>query len=690
MNFNRRVRVCSAALSLAAFWGFNVDAAKAATTESLFTAQTPALTNQSDGSNVNYELGMKFSSGVAGQITGVRFWKSSNETGTHTGHIWSSSGRLLAAVTFTNETGSGWQQQAFATPLTLSASTVYVVSVNTGKTYYSATDYGLSSQVVNQDLRSIVGHNAVYGAPGKFPTNTWESSNYFRDVVFVPGAATPTEQLSASATALSFGSIGVGSSASQTLTMTNSGTGSVNVSQVTAAGTGFSVSGATLPATIAAGQSVSMKVTFTPTAGGSDSGSVSVVSNATNSPSTIALSGSGIASTVQLTASASSLSFGNVLVGAKSAAQSLTLTNTGNSSVNLSQVSMTGAAFSTSGMSMPMTLAAGQSAAMAVTFAPSATGSASGSLSFTSNATNSPANVALSGAGVQPQISVVPGSISFGNVSVGVTNTQTVTISNPGTANLSVTQSLIGGTGLSLSGLSLPLTVAAGKSASFTVAFAPAAAGSITGSITLVSNAPNSPLSMALSGTGAASTLQLNANPGTLSFGSLTVGTNAIQGVKLTNSGNSSVSVSALSVSGAGFSVSGISLPVTIAAAQTATFNVSFTPTSAGSAVGSISVVSTATTAPAPITLSGTGVAVALHTAALNWVASTSSVAGYNVYRGGQSGGPYTVIDTSLVTIMNYTDSTVTSGQTYYYVVTAVDASGNESGYSNEAAAIIP
>jgi hypothetical protein len=187
-----------------------------------------------------------------------------------------------------------------------------------------------------------------------------------------------------------------------------------------------------------------------------------------------------------------------------------------------------------------------------------------------------------------------------------------------------------------------------------------------------------------------ASTLQLNANPGTLSFGSLTVGTNAIQGVKLTNSGNSSVSVSALSVSGAGFSVSGISLPVTIAAAQTATFNVSFTPTSAGSAVGSISVVSTATTAPAPITLSGTGVAVALHTAALNWVASTSSVAGYNVYRGGQSGGPYTVIDTSLVTIMNYTDSTVTSGQTYYYVVTAVDASGNESGYSNEAAAIIP
>src|ERR1700675_2202929 len=112
MKFNRRVWVCSVALSFAAILGFSVESARAATTESLFTGQKPALLNESDGSGVNYELGMKFTSGVAGQIAGVRFWKSSRETGTHVGHIWSSSGQLLASLTFSNETASGWQQQA--------------------------------------------------------------------------------------------------------------------------------------------------------------------------------------------------------------------------------------------------------------------------------------------------------------------------------------------------------------------------------------------------------------------------------------------------------------------------------------------------------------------------------------------------------------------------------------------------
>jgi hypothetical protein len=588
MSSTRRVWVCSAALSLATMFGFNLGTASAATVESLFTAQTPALTNVSDGSNVNYELGMKFTSGVAGQIAGIRFWKSSKESGTHTGHLWSASGQLLATLTFTNETGSGWQKQMFASPIAVKASTVYIVSVNTGKTYYVATDNGLSSQVVNQDLRSVVGSNDVYGSSGGFPTSTYKSSNYFRDVIFTPGTAALTQQLSASASSLTFGNVNLGSSASQTLTMTNSGTGSVSISTMTAAGTGFSsVSGVTLPMSLAAGQTVSTKVTFTPTAMGSNSGSVSVVSNATNSPSTVALSGSGTAAS-------------------------------------------------------------------------------------------------------QPMISVVPGSVGFGSVSVGLSNTQTVTISNPGTASLSVSQSLLAGTGMSVSGLSLPLTVLAGKSASFTVAFAPKAAGSITGSLTLVSNALNSPLAVGLSGTGVSSVLQLSVTPGSLNFGTLTVGSNASQTVTIANIGNSSVSVSALSMSGAGFSVSGISLPVTLAAAQSLTFNVVFTPASAGSAVGSVTVVSTATTAPAAITLSGTGAAAATHTAALNWVASTSNVAGYKVYRGTQTGGPYAVVDSSLVTIMNYTDSTVSSGNTYYYVVTAVDASGNESSNSNEAAAIIP
>ena len=90
------------------------------------------------------------------------------------------------------------------------------------------------------------------------------------------------------------------------------------------------------------------------------------------------------------------------------------------------------------------------------------------------------------------------------------------------------------------------------------------------------------------------------------------------------------------------------------------------------------------------ISLSGSGVQVLSHSAALAWVASTSSVAGYNVYRGTSSGGPYTKQNASLLGVMTYSDSSVVPGQTYYYMVTAVNSSNIESAYSNEVSAAIP
>ena len=160
--------------------------ASAIPSESLFTTQTPATTGNSDGANVNYEMGMLIQSDVAGQITGIRFWKDSKETGTHTGHIWSATGTLLATATFTSETASGWQVQKLTTPLSITANTTYVVSVNTGSTYYVSSTSGLASKITNQDLSSVVGANGVYGSTGTFPTSSYQNSNYFRDVVFVP------------------------------------------------------------------------------------------------------------------------------------------------------------------------------------------------------------------------------------------------------------------------------------------------------------------------------------------------------------------------------------------------------------------------------------------------------------------------------------------------------------------------
>jgi LmbE family N-acetylglucosaminyl deacetylase len=167
--------------------GGNVTGINFSISESVFTTQTPVLTGKSDGSSSNHELGMLFQSAIAGNITGVRFWKDANETGTHTGHIWSSTGTLLATVTFTSETASGWQVQSLATPLAIAANTPYVVSVNTGNTYYVDTYSGLLSSITNLDLSSVVTtNNGVYGTIGTFPTSSYSNSNYFRDVVFVP------------------------------------------------------------------------------------------------------------------------------------------------------------------------------------------------------------------------------------------------------------------------------------------------------------------------------------------------------------------------------------------------------------------------------------------------------------------------------------------------------------------------
>lgn len=156
--------------------------------ESVFTTQVPSIPNASDN-GTSYELGMKLQSAKSGQITAIRYWKAASETGTHVGRIWASSGAVLATVTFSNETASGWQQQALNTPVNIQANTTYVVSVNING-FFADTHSGLASSVVNGNLSSVAdGNNGVYGSPGSLPTNSYLNSNYFCDVVFVASSA---------------------------------------------------------------------------------------------------------------------------------------------------------------------------------------------------------------------------------------------------------------------------------------------------------------------------------------------------------------------------------------------------------------------------------------------------------------------------------------------------------------------
>ncbi|MGB7728418.1 MAG: choice-of-anchor D domain-containing protein [Candidatus Acidiferrum sp.] len=494
--------------------------------------------------------------------------------------------------------------------------------------------------------------------------------------------------LTISPASYNFGSVVDGQTKSQTFTVTNTGTAALTIAGLSANGNAYSVSGLVTPATIAAGSSATFAVLFEPTIAGSLTGTVSIVSNAPNSPNVLSLSGTGTAATVTLSSNPSSMTFTNVNAGSSSS-KSVTITNSGNTSVSISQVTVNAKDFKVSGITTPFTLTAGQTAAMSVSFSPSTSESVTGNIEVASSQ-GATAVISVSGNGVQPSLTITPSSASFGDVTVGSPVTQTIQLSNSGTGTLSVTQVSVAGSGFSTGTLSLPIALSSGQSTSFNVQFAPASAGTASGSVTIVSNALNSPAVIAMSGTGVASTQILTFSTTSLGFGNVNTGSSSTQSVTVTNGGNASVTVSQISESGAGFTLSGAGTPVTLTAGQSLTFGVIFDPSAAGSATGSVTVSSTASGSPKTIALSGTGVQETAHSATLTWTASTSTVSGYNVYRSTTSGSGYAKINASLVVSVTYDDTTVQSGTTYYYVVTAVNAGGEESTDSNQATAVIP
>lgn len=639
----------------------------------------------------------------AGQTTSFGATFSPNTAGSAAGSITLESDASNSPTTVLLS-GTGVSPRLAASPSSVNFGNV-AVGGSSAQTL-TLTNTGTSSITISQ--ASVVGAGFTLGGLA-LPINLSAAQSVNLNVTFAPktaGNATGTIsiisnasnsllaipltgsggtfQLTINPASVNFGNIKVGATGTQAVTLTNMGTSSVTISQAGVTGAAFSVSGLSLPLTLASGQSGGFNATFAPMATGSATGSVSVVSNASNSPTVLPLAGTGI--TLQIGANPTSLNFGNITVGGNST-QTITLSNTGTGTVTISQVSVSGTGFSLSGLALPTTLSSGQNVSFITTFSPTAAGNAPGTISVISNASNSPLAILLSGAGTTLGLAASPASVNFGNVTVGNSGTQIVTLNNAGTSSVTVSQVLVSGTGFRFSGLMLPLTLAAGHSTNFNAVFAPAAGGNSSGSISALSNAPNSPLTISLSGTGV--TLQLNGSPASLSFGNVTVGQNNILPVVLTNTGSASITVSQANVSGAGFSISGLNLPLTLGAGQNSGFNVTFAPTSAGNATGSVSVASNAANSPLTEPLSGTGLNT--HSVSLSWSPSTSqNVTGYNVYRSTVANGPYTQINSSLVTGTTYNDTTAQAGVTYYYVTTAMNSQQAESPYSNQAQAIVP
>jgi len=183
---------------------------------------------------------------------------------------------------------------------------------------------------------------------------------------------------------------------------------------------------------------------------------------------------------------------------------------------------------------------------------------------------------------------------------------------------------------------------------------------------------------------------QLFVAPSSVTFGDVELGSSGTQSVQLSNIGGAGLTVSQATLSGPGFSLSGLALSLTLAPGQSTTFSVSFAPGNSGAATGSLALVNSSAGTPLNLPLSGTGIVPLAHSVDLSWGASTSTVIGYNAYRGNLSGGPYAKITSSPAAGTTYADNAVQSGNTYFYVVTAVAASNVESVFSNEAMAVIP
>lgn len=301
----------------------------------------------------------------------------------------------------------------------------------------------------------------------------------------------------------------------------------------------------------------------------------------------------------------------------------------------------------------------------------------------------------------EPNLALSALSFNFKTVVVGQSATQTLHLTNSGNAPLQISSISLSNKQFTISGPSLPRTVLPALSLDYTLAFTPTTPGNASASLTITSNTPQSLPAISLAGVAEKVVFSLKVTPSSISFGNQNLQTTATKNVTLQNTGDVSITISGVTASGSGFGYSNLSPGFSLSPNQQVTFQVWFRPQSKGSATGTVSILSANLTSPESVSLSGDGVSSApappptppppvQHTVHLTWDSSSSAVAGYRVYRSTTSGNLYSPLYSTPLNALTFDDSTVTNGDTYYYVVTAVDASGVESTYSNQATAIVP
>ncbi len=402
-------------------------------------------------------------------------------------------------------------------------------------------------------------------------------------------------------------------SAPQTLTVTNTGTASVTFSTIAlggANGSAFNFAGNSCTAVLAPGASCSITLTFLASTGASYTGSLIFTDNVTGSPQSVPLTATGVGSYASV--SPTSLTFPATAIGSAAPVQSVVLTNTGNIALTISTINVTNSAGTSFAQTnnCPATVAVNGSCTISVTFTPSASGTLFGNVNIGSNAVGSTASFSLTGSGTAPSITLTPGSLTFPSTNIGVAAAgQSFAVTNYGTAPLAI--SSIGITGSAASSFAQTNTcgssLAVNASCAITVTFTPATAGTLTAAIAITDNAPSSPQSFTLTGTGVGPVAGLSGTR--LTFTSPLNVTTSSQSVTLSNPGGATLNIGSITLAGTNASsfAKTTTCGATLAAGASCTLSATFTPTAATGYSATITLTDNAPDSPQVITLAGTG-----------------------------------------------------------------------------------
>jgi hypothetical protein len=311
--------------------------------------------------------------------------------------------------------------------------------------------------------------------------------------------------LSFSPASLSFASVAVGSSSTKTVTVSNKQSTTISLSPVASAD--YSITGGTCGASLAAGASCRLSVTFAPPSSGLIDGTLAIATNGAFTPQMVALSGTGTGGpALSLTFSPATLSFASTGIGATSAAKTITVTNSSASVITIISIGASAdyAAAGTGTSPCGGPLAAAAHCALSVTFHPSTTGAIKGAIALASSEAGSPQIINVTGTGALP-VALAPSSLTFSAQKVGTTAAaQTVTLTNNSGAVASISGLGASGDFAAYPSGSKPCgaTVAAGAKCTFSVIFTPSATGAITGVATVANSAPLGPAVIKVTGTG--------------------------------------------------------------------------------------------------------------------------------------------------------------------------------------------